>query len=153
MSIDILVDGYKVSPCGIVTSPRGNTLKPWADSRGRYLYINLGRNTRVSIHRLVASVYLPNPSGLPCVNHKDGDPKNNRVNNLEWVDYHENMQHAASQGRISGPYGKQRLTPSAYTDGVLIKKYREVGSVKKMQGFLGCHRTTIGRYMNKRGLL
>lgn len=37
-----------------------------------------------SVHRIVAKTFLPNPDNLPFVNHKDEDPSNNKVDNLEW---------------------------------------------------------------------
>lgn len=36
------------------------------------------------IHRLVAMAFLPNPNNLPEVNHKDDNPANNCLDNLEW---------------------------------------------------------------------
>lgn len=52
------------------------------------------------VHRLVADAFIPNPKGLPCVNHIDGNKKNNVVSNLEWVTYSENTRHAIRIGLI-----------------------------------------------------
>ncbi len=66
--------------------------------RGKgYKYISLsylGVKTNYSVHRLVADAFIPNPEGLPCVNHKDGNKLNNHVDNLEWCDYSYNNHHA-----------------------------------------------------------
>ena len=168
---DYLVEGYGVTPCGVVFSKgrkqeinnrwggttvrvlKGRNIKPYTDSKGRYQYVHLGGDVRVSVHRLVASVYLPNPDDKPCVHHKDSNPKNNKVTNLEWVTYEENMRYASGDGNIKNFYGKQKLKPSDCTDSVLLKEYERVGSITKMGGFMGCSRTTIGRYMKKRELL
>ena len=53
-------------------------------------------------HRLVAMNFIPNPDNKPCINHKDGNPRNNNVDNLEWCTYKENQNHAV----ISGIDGK-----------------------------------------------
>lgn len=36
------------------------------------------------IHRLVAQAFIPNPDNLPVINHKDCNPANNVVSNIEW---------------------------------------------------------------------
>ena len=46
------------------------------------------------IHRLVASSFIANPLNKPEVNHIDGNPKNNNVENLNWSTHRENMIHA-----------------------------------------------------------
>lgn len=47
------------------------------------------------IHRLVALAFLePAADGQTVVNHKDGNPRNNKVDNLEWATVGENARHA-----------------------------------------------------------
>jgi hypothetical protein len=63
---------------------------------GRYWGVSLHdypNSERFYIHRLVALAFIPNPNDKPCVNHKNRDRYDNRVENLEWVTHQENSQH------------------------------------------------------------
>lgn len=67
-----------------------------------YLRVLLKRDSggyiTIGVHRLVAMAYIPNPYSKPEVNHIDGNKLNNRVDNLEWVDGWENVEHALKNG-------------------------------------------------------
>ena len=63
-----------------------------------YPKVNLGRNNCRTVHRLVASAFIPNPENKQTVNHIDGNKLNNKLSNLEWSTFRENNQHAKKLG-------------------------------------------------------
>ena len=87
------MDDYTITEDGRVFNKRWNRyIKPQKNSKG-YLRVGIVGKLRF-VHRLVAEKYVPNPLGLPQVNHKDGNKLNNRADNLEWVTNKQNRQHA-----------------------------------------------------------
>lgn len=83
-------DEYFVSTYGNILSMKYNRrkrLKPYDTQRG-YLKIDLrkdGKRNSTAVHRIVAQTFIPNPEGLPEVDHIDCNGFNNNISNLRWV--------------------------------------------------------------------
>lgn len=83
---------------------KGRMLRPNNQNTKKYWRIPIpevggtGRKKMYSIHRLVATAFIPNPLNLPQVNHIDGNKDNNCVENLEWCDNGYNQKHACDNG-------------------------------------------------------
>lgn len=70
-----------------------------SESGHGYLAVNIFRKT-ITLHRLVALAFIPNPENKPEINHKDGNKHNNKLENLEWATPRENRIHAVQTGLI-----------------------------------------------------
>lgn len=108
---------YQVSTFGRIKSfkqgAQGKILMPII-KENKYVKINLynqGKMTTYSVHRLVAQAFIPNPDNLPQVNHKDRNPSNNQVSNLEWCDmtYNNNYDGRVERQAKSCTKSKQVL--------------------------------------------
>lgn len=81
---------YKVSNLGNVYSNYVHRSLKQGNHRDGYKFVILNKNGKskyMSVHRLVATAFIPNQDDLPEVNHKDEDKTNNCVDNLEWCNY------------------------------------------------------------------
>lgn len=47
-----------------------------------------------TVHRMVATLFIPNPLNLPHINHKDWNKMNCRKDNLEWCTQSQNELHS-----------------------------------------------------------
>lgn len=54
-----------------------------------------GKKITRNVHRLVAEAFIPNPKNYPQINHKDENPSNNAVSNLEWCDSKYNINYGS----------------------------------------------------------
>jgi len=143
---------YTVSKDGVVTnSLTGHILKPRIANG--YWYVEMTNNNKshkVSIHRLLCIIYLPNPENKLHVNHKNGIKTDNRLENLEWCTPLENARHAIETGLIArGKVGgsKSKYSVSDYKN---ILSLRSVGyGLKELAVIYGCGASNICHISNK----
>ena len=102
---------YIITRDGNVISPSGKTLKGRVTKNGYLRVIISGKY--YYIHRLVADAFIPNEDNKPQIDHKNGNKKDNRVENLRWVTSYENMNNQLTKDKIKNiMIGKKRSKES-----------------------------------------
>lgn len=159
---------YQVSDLGHVRSLlRGKVriLKPLLRNKDGYLMVMLCRNSKrrtVYIHRLVAEAFILNPSNLPIINHRDENPGNNVVTNLEWCSQKYNLTYgtcgarkaAKLKGRfVNGPLAKAVLQYDK--SGHLVREWPSTMEVQRQKGFAqsGISNCCLGKRKSAYGYL
>jgi len=124
---------YEVSDSGKIRSVTHTINRPYDGSpvifQGRilrpskssiYLHVALckdGKATTKRIHRIVAEAFIPNPENKPHVNHLDGNPHNNCLDNLERATVSENLKHSykflGRESPMKGRYGSSNVASKA----------------------------------------
>jgi hypothetical protein len=95
---------YEVSNLGKIRNMKsGRILKPFLDRSGYLRHCLCENNKRkyLFLHRIIATTFIDNPEGKPCVNHIDENKLNNDLSNLEWCTVKENNVHGTRIKRAS----------------------------------------------------
>lgn len=94
------IDHYVTGSRGGKRLIKGHILKQHRNNIGymRVHFSSNGKQVNRSVHRIIASCFLPNPDNLPEVNHKDCDPTNNCIDNLEWCTHEYNTEYREKYG-------------------------------------------------------
>lgn len=168
-------DLFEVSNHGNVRYKRTKSPKPLNNRSIGYSYVHYysgGKQYLRPVHRLVAIAFIPNPENKPFVNHKDGNKRNNHVENLEWCTASENSKHAYDTGlnrdsitkataanasrtkeqrcEAAKKGSKKRMRKVVRNDGVLFDSLNEAAkAIGSTPG--NVHNTISGRYKHTKG--
>lgn len=150
---------YQVSIDGDVKS-----LDRWANGKEKilkskigssgYLLVGLrkdGKSKSFLVHRLVAQAWIPNPDNLPCVNHKDENPSNNRVENLEWCTYEYNLNYGTAQQRRAEKQSKAVVGIKPDT-GEVVAEFPSAAEAGR-NGYQDVSRCCLGKSKTCKGLI
>lgn len=101
------------------------------------------------VHRLLAIAFIPNPENKRTINHKNGIKHDNRLENLEWATYSENMYHAIhSLGKENPPSQKGKFGVLSPCSKPIIKMTKDGHSIKKYSCAREAERETGIPYQN-----
>lgn len=139
---------YDVSNTGKVRSVAGGKsleLKQHTKKRAPYQTVSLCRNGTQKnklVHRLMAEAFLPNPEQKPTVNHKDGNPRNNNLDNLEWATHKEQEMHSYKVlGKISPNHSMRHPNRGPKTHCAQGHEYTVANKYIRTDGvYYGCRR-------------
>lgn len=158
---------YEVSNLGVIRSldrrvanrwgtsrPTSGTIKAHSKNSQGYHAVHFyasSKCTKEYVHRVVAKVFVPNPLGLPQVNHIDGDKSHNAASNLEWCSGIENCAHARDTNLYQAARGEQIggavLTESAVIE---IRALAASGFMhKELAARFGVGRKAITKVVNR----
>jgi hypothetical protein len=134
------VDRFVINKMGVKRKLKGS-LKNTYQINGGYLMVSLGKkgiNKAYLVHKLVANAFLLNPFNYKQINHKNGNKKDNILNNLEWCTARENTHHARQKMKSSSNYIGVSFSPNDKTN-PWVSRITINGKIKY-----------IGRYSNEK---
>ena len=125
---------------GFLTVHRKHTILKCIFLKSGYLRVSIvleGKKKQLSIHRLVANAFIPNPEGFPQINHKNEDKADNRVVNLEWCTAKYNINYGTAKERIIktrlNRYGRNII--QYRMDGSIVHVYRGMTRLHRQTGY------------------
>ena len=136
--------GY-IRRCGKKGKPNYGTL----NNRKDYIVHitdNAGKSRIMSISRIVAEHFIPNPENKPQVDHISTDRSNNRADNLRWVWPKENMANARTRINRKEPklFAKKRC-PKPCKAELPTGEIIYADTLSELANKLGCSPITIRR--------
>ena len=116
---------YYIDEHGNIFSEYSNKFLTHERTKNGYLRVEI-QDKHYLVHRLVAMAFLGIKSNEYEVNHKDQNPENNDIDNLEWVTHKENINYEPTKQLRTAPIARgERCHFSKLTE----KEVREIISL------------------------
>ena len=100
---------------------------------------------------MIAKTFIPNPQRKETINHKDENPLNNTVLNLEWMTNKENVNYGTRVQRVKEKYGYHiiRIAPNGMIDDffTLHEAEKRTGIPRQSIAYAIKHKTKLKGYI------
>lgn len=107
-----------------------------------------GKRKIFLVHRLVATYFIPNPNNYPEVNHKDENPQNNSIENLEWCTPKYNCNYGSRNRRCMEKVIKKPVKQLSL-DGNIIKTFSMINEAARETGVNSTQISRVCKGKNK----
>lgn len=132
-------ENYAVDESGNVFNIKRQKKLLLSVDRNGYLSVGLWQDgcvKRKKVHRLVAEAFILNPNNLPCVNHKDENKQNNKVDNLEWCTVQYNNHYGKNKPTVRAIAARKRRVCQYTADGKLVAVYESACEAQRKTGIM-----------------
>jgi hypothetical protein len=146
IDIEKIEERYTIFENGSVWSKKHNRLLKTKEGKKGYVLITFfidKKPIRLALHRVIATKFLPKIDNKLHVNHKDGNPSNNDVSNLEWCNHSENIKHAYDNGLCG------KLEKIIFNESIIFNSITEASKYTKLSMNSIIHRLK-GRTSNEK---
>lgn len=148
------LEGYGIDKTGYIWSFKSGDwvkLTRHYDTKGYqcFKYYFNGKKRTDRVHRILAMLFIDNPENKVDVNHKDGDRKNNNIDNLEWCTRSENIKHAYSE--LNHPRMQGVKSPKSKLNDEKVREIRKLCqnglSQRAVANIMNIHHSIVGGIM------
>lgn len=150
---------YFANENGEIFSDRGRNLRTLHGSKDKKGYIRVkivinGKSVLKLVHRIIGETFLGLTDEFQ-INHKDGNPSNNKLCNLEVCTPKENVKHAFDTGLapVGENHGRCKYSDELLSEALIrIKNGESVSYVAKLYGMSQSYLNKIKNGIYRKGI-
>ena len=133
--------------------PKNKWLKPFIHNSGHLIFClvdDCGKRTFGGLHRWIAKAFIENPNNYDVVHHKDHNPQNNKIENLQWISKPDHCKLHCSGKTFSEDHKKKISVAKKGKESPLKGKHHTEETKKRMsEAHIGKPRPDVSENLSK----